>query len=140
MIRDAADTVKATITDADITDIDLEDDGHDRGHDDDDDADSKQKEDKRAEELKEEFRQKRESNQRYAIHWRRKKERKKENDDFRFFSKFVFSASIKLSSNQRTCLYSGGSGLSVDIHFVDFRLSFHALSPLYCQNVSTTLT
>ena len=36
----------------------------------------------------------------------RKKERKKEkeDDDFRFFSKFVFSASIKLSGNQRTYL------------------------------------
>ena len=38
----------------------------------------------------------------------RKKERKKENDDFRFFSEFFFSASIKLSGNQRTYLYSGG--------------------------------
>ena len=46
------------------------------------------------------------------------------------FSKFVFLASIKLSGNQRTYLYSGGSGLSVDIHFVGFNLSFHALSPL----------
>ena len=59
-----------------------------------------------------------------------KKERKKEDDDFRFFSKFVFSASIKLSGNQRTYLYSGGSGLSIDIHFVDIELSYDVLSPL----------
>ena len=57
-------------------------------------------------------------------------ERKKENDDFRFFSKFVFSASIKLSGNQRTYLHSGGSGLSIDIHFVDIELSYDVLSPL----------
>ena len=49
-------------------------------------------------------------------------------DDFRFFSKFVFSASIKLSGNQRTYLYSGGSGLSIDIHFVDIELSYDVLS------------
>ena len=47
-----------------------------------------------------------------------------------YFSKFVFLAFIKLSGNRRTYLYSGGSGLSVDIHFVGFNLSFHALSPL----------
>ena len=46
------------------------------------------------------------------------------------FSKFVFSASIKLSGNQRTYLYSGGSGLSIDIHFVDIELSYDVLSPL----------
>ena len=58
-------------------------------------------------------------------------ERKKtEDDDFRFFSKFVFSASIKLSRNQRTYLYSGESGLSIDIHLVDIELSYDVLSPL----------
>ena len=41
------------------------------------------------------------------------RKKKKENDDFRFFSKFVFSASTKLSGNQRTYLYSAGSGLSI---------------------------
>ena len=46
------------------------------------------------------------------------------------FSKFVFSASIKLSGNQRAYLYSGGSGLSIDIHFVDIELSYDVLSPL----------
>ena len=46
------------------------------------------------------------------------------------FSKFVFSASIKLSGNQRTYPYSGGSGLSIDIHFVDIELSYDVLSPL----------
>ena len=46
------------------------------------------------------------------------------------FSKFVFSACIKLSGNQRTYLYSGGSGLSIDIHFVDIELSYDVLSPL----------
>ena len=56
--------------------------------------------------------------------------KKKENEDFRFFSKFVFLASIKLSWNQRTCLYSGGSGLSIDIHFVDLEVSYDVLSPL----------
>ena len=49
-------------------------------------------------------------------------ERKKEND--------VFLASIKLSGNERTYLYSGGSGLSIDIHFVDIELSYDVLSPL----------
>ena len=43
---------------------------------------------------------------------------------------FVFSAFIKLSRNQRTYLYSGGSGLSIDIHFVDIELSYDVLSPL----------
>ena len=62
---------------------------------------------------------------------KKKKERKKkENDDFRFFSEFVFSACIKLSGNQRTYLYSGGSGLPIDIHFVDIELSYDVLSPL----------
>ena len=56
--------------------------------------------------------------------------KKKENDDFRFFSKFFFSASIKLSGTQRTYLYSGGSGLSIDINFVDIELSYDVLSPL----------
>ena len=46
------------------------------------------------------------------------------------FSEFVFSACIKLSGNQRTYLYSGGSGLSIDIHFVDIELSYDVLSPL----------
>ena len=46
------------------------------------------------------------------------------------FLKFVSSASIKLSGNQRISLYSGGSGLSVDIHFVDLELSYDVLSPL----------
>ena len=45
-------------------------------------------------------------------------------------SRFVFSACIKLSGNQRTYLYSGGSGLSIDIHFVDIELSYDVLSPL----------
>ena len=57
---------------------------------------------------------------------------KKEEIKLRFsiFSKFVFSASIKLTWNQRTSLYSGGSGLSVDIHFVGLELSYDVLSPL----------
>ena len=46
------------------------------------------------------------------------------------FSKLVFLASIKLSGNQRTYLYSGGSGLSIDIHFVDIELSYDVLSTL----------
>ena len=53
--------------------------------------------------------------------------KKKENDDFRFFQN---SFSRKLSGNQRTYLYSGGSGLSIDIHFVDIELSYDVLSPL----------
>ena len=44
-----------------------------------------------------------------------------------YISKFVFSASIQLSGNQRTYLYSG---LSIDIHFVDIELSYDVLSPL----------
>ena len=59
---------------------------------------------------------------------RRKKERKKMTI-FDFF-KVHFLASIKLSGNQRTYLYSGGSGLSIDIHFVDIELSYDVLSPL----------
>ena len=46
------------------------------------------------------------------------------------FSKFLFLASIKLSWNQRTYLHSGGSGLSIDIHFVDLEVSYDVLSPL----------
>ena len=56
-----------------------------------------------------------------------KKKKKKEEERKRRFSKFVFLASIKLSRNQRTHLYSGGSGLSIDIHF---ELSYDVLSPL----------
>ena len=41
-----------------------------------------------------------------------------------YFSKLFLSASIKLSENQRTYMYSGGSGLSVDIHIVDLELSY----------------
>ena len=73
---------------------------------------------------------------------KKKKERKKkENNDFRFFSEFFFSACIKLSGNQRTYLYSGGSGLSIDIHFVDIELSYDVLSPLpiVLSKISTTL-
>ena len=62
---------------------------------------------------------------------KKKKERKKERKlQFSIFSEFVFSASIKLSGSQRTYLYSGGSGLSIDIHFVDIELSYDVLSPL----------
>ena len=46
------------------------------------------------------------------------------------FFKVRFLASIKLSGNQRTYLFSGGSGLSIDIHFVDIELSYDVLSPL----------
>ena len=56
--------------------------------------------------------------------------KKKKKERFSIFSKFVFSASIKLGGNQRTYLYSGGSGLSIDIHFVDIELSYDVLSPL----------
>ena len=62
---------------------------------------------------------------------RKKKERRWR---FSIFSKFVFSASIKLSGNQRTYLYSGGSGLSIDIHFVDIELSYDVLSPLLSKH------
>ena len=54
------------------------------------------------------------------------------------FSKFVFLASMKQSWNQRTYLYSGGSGLSIDIHFVDLEVSYDVLSPLPIV-LSTTL-
>ena len=59
---------------------------------------------------------------------KKKKERRKKMTIFDFFKNF-FSASIKLSGNQGTYLYSGGSGLSIDIHFVDIELSY-VLSPL----------
>ena len=60
----------------------------------------------------------------------KKKKKKKKEERFSIFSEFVFSACIKLSGNQRTYLYSGGSGLSIDIHFVDIELSYDVLSPL----------
>ena len=52
-------------------------------------------------------------------------EEEEEEERKRRFSnlKKVFLASIKLSWNQRTYLYSGGSGLSIDIHFVDLEVS-----------------
>ena len=53
-----------------------------------------------------------------SLEKKKKKKKKKEEERkcrFSIFSKFVFSASIKLSWNQRTYLYSGGSGLSIDI-------------------------
>ena len=46
------------------------------------------------------------------------------------FSKFFFLASIKLSWNRRTYLYSGGTELSIDIHFVDLEVSYVVLYPL----------
>ena len=52
--------------------------------------------------------------------------RKKENDDFEIRFLGFYKAELKSEDN----LYSGGSGLSVDIHFVCFNLSFPALSPL----------
>ena len=58
------------------------------------------------------------------------KKKKEEEERKLRFSKFVFLASIKLSWNQRTYLYSGGSGLSIDIHFVDLEVSYDVLSPL----------
>ena len=57
----------------------------------------------------------------------KKKKKKKKKEEERFS---VFSASIKLSWNQKTYLYSGGSGLSIDIHFVDLEVSYDILSPL----------
>ena len=57
-------------------------------------------------------------------------EKKKERKTILIFSEFFFSASIKLSGNQRTYLYSGGSGLSIGIHFIDIELSYDVLSPL----------
>ena len=60
---------------------------------------------------------------------KKKKKKKKEERKRRFsiFSKLFFLASTKLSGNQRTHLYSGGSGLSINIHF---ELSYDVLSPL----------
>ena len=67
-----------------------------------------------------------------SLEKKKKKERKKERKKMTFsiFSEFVFSASIKLSGNERTYLYSGGSELFIDIHFVDIELSCDVLSPL----------
>ena len=53
------------------------------------------------------------------------KKKKKENEDF-----FKFCFLGKLSGNQRTYLYSGGPGLSIDIHFVDLGLTYDVLFPL----------
>ena len=61
---------------------------------------------------------------------RKKKKKERKNMTIFDFFKIRFSASIKLSGNQRTYLYSGGSGLSIDIHFVDLELSYDVLSPL----------
>ena len=66
---------------------------------------------------------------------KKKKKKKEEERKWRFsiFSKFVFLASIKLSWNQRTYMYlyySGGSGLTIDIHVVDLEVSYDVLSPL----------
>ena len=65
-----------------------------------------------------------------SLEKKKKKKKKKERRRLSIFSKFVFSASIKLNGNQRTFLYSGRSGLSIDIHFVDIELSYDVLSPL----------
>ena len=51
----------------------------------------------------------------------KKKKEEERKGRFSIFSKSVFLASTKLSRNQRTSLYSGGSGFSVDIHFVGFK-------------------
>ena len=66
----------------------------------------------------------------------KKKEEGKKTTIFYFF---VFLASIKLSWSQRTYLYSGGSGLSIDIHFVDLELVMMSFLPylLYCQPPSS---
>ena len=47
-----------------------------------------------------------------------------------FYKAELESASIKLSWNQRTYLYSVGSGLSIDIHSVDLEVSYDVISPL----------
>ena len=68
--------------------------------------------------------------------------KKKENDDFQFFSKFIFSASIKLSGNQRTYLYSGGSGLSIDIVLspLPIVLSKHFTTPHPYIEIATAIS
>ena len=65
---------------------------------------------------------------------KKKNKKKKEEEEERkyqisIFQNVFFLASIKLSWNQRTYLYSGGSGLSIDIHFVDLH-NYDVLSPL----------
>ena len=61
---------------------------------------------------------------------KKKKKKKKKKRRFLIFQNFIFSTSIKLSRNQRTYLYSGGLGLSIDIHFVDLEVSYDILSSL----------
>ena len=56
-------------------------------------------------------------------HGLEKKKKEEEEERKRRFSILVFLASIKLSWNQMIYLYSGGSGLSIDIHFVDLEPS-----------------
>ena len=63
---------------------------------------------------------------------KKKKKKKKERKKMTIFDFFriCFLGLYKLSGNQRTYLYSGGSGLSIDINFVDIELSYDLLSPL----------
>ena len=56
-------------------------------------------------------------------------EERKKMTIFNFF-KIRFLGFYKAERNQRTYLYSGGSGLSIDTHFVDIELSYDVLSPL----------
>ena len=60
----------------------------------------------------------------------KKKEEEERKERFRFFQiHFLGFYKAELKSED-IHLYSGGSGLSVDIHFVGFNLSIHAFSPL----------
>ena len=62
----------------------------------------------------------------------RKKERKKKRKKMTIldFFKVRFLGFYKAEQKSEDILYSGGSGLSIDIHFVDIELSYDVLSPL----------
>ena len=66
----------------------------------------------------------------------RKKERKKMT--ILNFFRIRFLSLYKAERKSEEYLYSGGSGLSIDIHFVDIELSYDVLSPLPIV-LSTTL-
>ena len=59
----------------------------------------------------------------------KKKEERKKMTIFDFF-KIRFLGFYKAERKSEDILYSGGSGLSIDIHFVDIELSYDVLSPL----------
>ena len=67
---------------------------------------------------------------------KKKEEEEEEERKLRFSICFLGFYKAELESY----LCSGGSGLSIDIHFVDLEVSYHVFLPylMYCQKISTT--